>query len=154
MRNNSRKRSRVPGYNGSMIGRIGGAAAGVILLLSTALAQTAAGPYPSDAVFARLQKAFESKDFDGYAAAFAEPLRQQERLSVASFGESWKMGKVLFRPAGRVKDRDGRERVYVQVFYQKTGSIGVLTGNVTRLNLVKFTQALFHNPVKKTGLIR
>ena len=118
MRNNSRKRSRVPGYNGSMIGRIGGAAAGVILLLSTALAQTAAGPYPSDAVFARLQKAFESKDFDGYAAAFAEPLRQQERLSVASFGESWKMGKVLFRPAGRVKDRDGRERVYVQVFYQ------------------------------------
>jgi hypothetical protein len=101
-----------------MIRLIGGAAAGVLFLLSAALAQTAAGPFPSDAVFDRLQKAFESKDFDGYAAVFAEPLRAQERLAASLFAENWKMDKVLFRPAGRIKDRDGRESVYVQVFYQ------------------------------------
>ena len=129
MRNNSRKRSGVKGYKGSMIRRIGGAAAGVLLLLSAAAPQTPPAP-PSDSIFPRLQKAFESKDYDGYAAVFSEPLRGQERLAASAVRESLGMEKVLFRPAGRVKDKEGRERTYVQVFYQNDFSAMLETWQV------------------------
>jgi hypothetical protein len=129
MRNINRKRSRILGYNGFMVKFIGGAV-GVALLLSAAAAQTAASPVSSDEIWPRLQKAFESKDFDGYAAAFAEPLREQERLAAASIGENRKMDRVLFRPAGRIKDKNGHERVYVQVFFQNEFSAMLETWQV------------------------
>ncbi|MGD0783513.1 MAG: hypothetical protein ABSA30_11710, partial [Candidatus Aminicenantales bacterium] len=101
-----------------MIRRLGAAAVVAITLFSAGAAQTAAGPFPAEAFFSRLQQAFESKDFEGFASVFADPIREKERLAAASLGERLKMDRVLFRPAGRIKDKDGRERVYVQVFYQ------------------------------------
>jgi len=118
MRNDRHKRFGVIGYNRAMNGRIGGVAAGVLLLLTAAAAQPAAGGSPSDVLWPRLQKAFETKDFEAYASVFAEAIRDQERLAAESFGVSWKMDRVLFKAAGRVKDKEGRERVYVQAFYQ------------------------------------
>jgi hypothetical protein len=117
MRNHDRKRLGITGYNKSMFRRIGGAVVGWLVLLSSAAAQTAPPP-PSEAILAGLKKAFEARDYDGYAALFGPALREQERQSALSFGDNFKMTQVLFRTAGRIKDQDGRERSYVQVFYQ------------------------------------
>jgi hypothetical protein len=118
MRNNIRKRSEARGNTGFMTCRPAGIMVALLLLITAAAAQQPGGPSPADTLWPRLQKAFEAKDFEAYAAVFSESIRKNERLAAATFSESWKMDKVLFKPAGQVNEKEGRLWIYVQVLYQ------------------------------------
>ncbi len=80
--------------------------------------QSLPAPAPSDAAFERLKKAFEAGDLDGYAEAFAPELRETERRKAAGLRDDFGMTSILFRVAGRITDESGRERVFLQVFFQ------------------------------------
>ncbi|MCX6559011.1 MAG: M1 family aminopeptidase [Candidatus Aminicenantes bacterium] len=73
---------------------------------------------PSDAVWDLMSRAFETGDLDGYSDAFAPALRASETRRAADLRNTFHMRSVLFRVAGRIQEPDGRERVFLQVFFQ------------------------------------
>jgi hypothetical protein len=85
-------------------------------------AQSAAAPPPYGGLWDRLQKAFESRDLEAYGADFTPGIRDRERRLASDYWDQWKMKTVLYRTSGRLKNEDGRERVYLQVFYQNDQS--------------------------------
>ena len=65
-----------------------------------------------------MKRSFEAGDLDGYADVFVPALRAMETRRAADLRDTFGMKSVLFRVADRIQDPDGRERVFLQVFFQ------------------------------------
>lgn len=72
----------------------------------------------SDAIWEKMAKAFAAGDLDGYASSFAPAMREAERGKAASLRDDFGMRSAIFRVSGRITDEAGRERVFLQVFFQ------------------------------------
>jgi len=117
-------------YNNKMKRSVWGIRLEALLILAVwALTIQAAGQTTDD-FFVQLQKSFEAKDIAAYLEGFAPAIRESERIMVSSFLDSRKMEKVLFHTAGRIMEKDGNSRLFLQVLYQNSFSALLETWHV------------------------